>query len=122
MQPQEWCERCFARDECFTLHRALEAGNGETSELGELFETCTSHLTPKHEAFLRRWLHLIDLESSANLRKRATPWLSVELVNRRDGFAIDELRLLREVTEDLSNGDGRHYYDFALPPRVTRAD
>ncbi len=115
MQPQEWCERCFARDECFTLHRALEAGNGETSELGELFETCTSHLTPKHEAFLRRWLHLIDLESSANLRKRATPWLSVELVNRRDGFAIDELRLLREVTEDLSNGDGRHYYDFALP-------
>jgi len=115
MQPQEWCERCFARDECFTLHRALEAGNGETSELGELFETCTTHLTPKHEAFLRRWLHLIDLESSENLRKRATPWLSVELVNRRDGFAIDELRLLREVTDDLSNGDGRHYYDFALP-------
>ena len=47
MQPQEWCERCFARDECFTLHRALEAGNGETSELGELFETCTSALDSK---------------------------------------------------------------------------
>ena len=115
MNPTSWCERCFQRDFCFTLHRVLENGNGETSELGELFDRATEHIKKEHEPSLRRWIKLIDLESAELLNKRATPWLPVELVNRRDGFALDGLRLLKEVTEDLSLGDDRYYYTFEVP-------
>ena len=121
MQPNSWCERCFARDDCFTMHRALEGGNGVTSELGDLFETATSHLNKKYEDTLRHWLHLIDLESSELLRKRATPWLPVELVNQRDTFALDELTFVREITDDLSNGDGLYYYVFRPSPSASES-
>ncbi|OUS43469.1 DNA replication factor Dna2-domain-containing protein, partial [Ostreococcus tauri] len=121
MTPQGWCERCFARDDCFTLHRALEGGNSGTSELGDLFETCTSHLNKKYDDTLRHWLHLIDLESSELLRKRATPWLPVELVNQRDGFAVSEISFVREVTDDLSKGDDLYYYMFRPSPNTPRS-
>jgi len=92
-----------------------------TSELGDLFETATSHLNKKYEDTLRHWLHLIDLESSELLRKRATPWLPVELVNQRDAFALDELTFVREITDDLSNGDGLSYYVFRPSPNASES-
>ena len=115
MQPQSWCERCFSQHECFSLHRALEGGDGETSELGNLFIGATSHLNQTHETAIRHWIHLIDLESSESLRKRATPWLPVELVNRRasDTYAIDDLAFVRESTQEKSAFVGdNHYYIF----------
>ena len=116
MNPSSWCDRCFQRDYCFTLHRALEGGNGGTSELGDLFDRATEHMTKQHEDVLRHWIKLVDIESGESLHKRATPWLPVELVNQRDGLAIDGLTLLREVTEEVSNGDGKKYYVFSAPP------
>jgi len=115
MEPSEWCERCFSNQECFALHRALEGGNGVTSGLGQMFDDATAHISRAHEDALRRWITLVDLEAAESLNKRATPWLPVELVLRRGGFALDELHLVSEITEDLSNGDSRHYYVFASP-------
>ena len=115
MEPQDWCERCFSNQECFTLHRALEGGDGHSSKLGQMFDDATAHINKAHEDVLRKWIALIDLEAAESLHKRATPWLPVELVLRRGGFAIDQLHLVSEITEDLSNGDGRHYYVFAPP-------
>ena len=93
MSPSSWCERCFQRDSCFTLHKSLESGNERTSGL-QIFSASTDHITKSHSEWLNKWIRLVDLESSASQGKRATPWMDVEVVcSRKDGIAKNGLKL-----------------------------
>jgi DNA replication ATP-dependent helicase Dna2 len=94
MSPNSWCERCFQRDSCFTLHKALESGNEHTSGL-QFFAESTVHISQSHSNWLKKWMHLVDLEESASHGKRATPWMDIEIVRaRKGGIAINGLKII----------------------------
>lgn len=94
MSPSSWCERCFQRESCFTLHKSLESGNEQTSGL-QFFGASTDHITKSHSEWLNKWIRLVDLESSASHGKRATPWMDVEVVcSRKGGIAVNGLKLV----------------------------
>lgn len=94
MSPSSWCERCFQRESCFTLHKSLESGNEQTSGL-QIFAASTDHITKSHSEWLNKWIRLVDLESSASHGKRATPWMDVEVVcSRKGGIAVNGLKLI----------------------------
>lgn len=48
---------------CNVLLMQAHGGSTESSGLGDLFDSNTSHLTVAHSKFLRHWDWLIDLEA-----------------------------------------------------------
>ncbi len=42
--------------------------------MGAAFEEHTAHLAPAHAAFLRHWLHLLDVEEGGLTARRAEIW------------------------------------------------
>ncbi|KAI9738683.1 MAG: Tripartite DNA replication factor [Cirrosporium novae-zelandiae] len=68
------CGRCYAKSACFTYHRLVEDGNGETSGLKEKFEDEVKHLNSRDKEFFTKWDDLLTKEESAAFRFRRELW------------------------------------------------
>lgn len=80
------CKRCYAQTSCFTYHKLVEDGTGETSGLKEIFDDAVGHLQPKHQAFFKLWDDLLTKEERDCMRFRRELWTMLsterELVGR----------------------------------------
>ncbi|GAB4862029.1 hypothetical protein Ancab_037283 [Ancistrocladus abbreviatus] len=56
------CKSCRHLNVCTIYHKA-HGGNADSSGLGDIFDSLTSHLTNSHIMFLKQWDRLIDLEA-----------------------------------------------------------
>ncbi len=65
LQQPHTCSRCFSRDVCMTLHRAVELGTPSSSGCPELFNAVTQTLGPADDAYVRSWLRACDIEEYA---------------------------------------------------------
>ncbi|KAH9190330.1 hypothetical protein AeNC1_007698 [Aphanomyces euteiches] len=63
------CSKCFVSSECMLQHAAMEGGNAAMSGVPELFETSTSHLTPREIKYFKKWIELLDWEARSNTNK-----------------------------------------------------
>ena len=68
------CKACYSKSECFTYHKLIEGGDGETSGLGETFTEMVSHLNPTHAEFFRRWDGLLTKEERDTMKFRRELW------------------------------------------------
>ena len=106
------CKKCFVKEKCYAVNAALEGGSTklQDSSLTELSQELVGHITDVHAAELARWLRLIDIEAASMSARRATPWIPVEEVRKRGGFAMDGFAL-RHVPrdDDTERSQGRQY-------------
>ena len=68
------CGKCYAQTPCFIYHKLIDDGNGETSGMGENFESLVKHLNPNHQQFLIKWDDLLTKEEKDVVKFRRELW------------------------------------------------
>ncbi|ODH47955.1 hypothetical protein GX48_05977 [Paracoccidioides brasiliensis] len=68
------CNQCYAKNACFTYHKIMDNGDGETSELGNSFLEVVGHLTPSHQVFFKKWDALLTMEERDIMKFRRELW------------------------------------------------
>lgn len=113
------CKACYSKSECFTYHKLIDGGDGETSGLGEAFTDMVNHLKPAHAEFFRRWDDLLTKEERDTMKFRRELWtmLSTErqAVGRCFANVIIEPGSARENKE--SSKINRFEYTFVKSKR-----
>jgi DNA replication ATP-dependent helicase Dna2 len=69
-----FCNKCYAQTACFTYHKLVDGGNGETSGLSEKFEEAVRHLRPVHQTFFQKWDELLTKEERDAMKFRRELW------------------------------------------------
>ncbi|XP_078437970.1 DNA replication helicase [Wolffia australiana] len=104
------CRSCRHLNTCAIYHKAY-GGDQASSGLDE-FDSFVNHLSPSHEAFLRQWDRLIDLDSRASsVGKREALHLSDSSPDHNSLSSI-VLDMARKYTVDESSRNGRFIYHF----------
>jgi DNA replication ATP-dependent helicase Dna2 len=68
------CKSCFAQTSCFTYHKLVEGGDGESSGMQEIFDEAVAHLTPAHRDFFKKWDDLLTKEERDTMKFRRELW------------------------------------------------
>ena len=68
------CGKCYAKTSCFTYHKLIDSGDGETSGLKEKFDEVIKHLKPEHQEFFKKWDDLLTKEEKDVLKFRRELW------------------------------------------------
>lgn len=91
------CKRCFVSDACFIYHKIFEKGDSESSGVGTLFESLTSHLNEKDNEFFTKWENVIAMEEKkSNQISHKDIWtVSVE-ERERSGKCLSNLIIIEE--------------------------
>lgn len=114
------CNKCYAQTSCFTYHKLVENGDGETSGMGETFEQEVKHLTPIHQEFFRKWDDLLTKEERDSMKFRRELWTMLsserEALGRCFGNVIVEPGSARENPE----GGKMNRFEYALIKHQTR--
>lgn len=115
------CRRCYAVDGCMLFRRAIEnivepkeesnTSNEDVSKLSaaeaqgtdlvlarrtpiaDVYEQKTSHLTPVHLDFFRKWDRLLNLEEEDAVRKRREMWTMSAEQREKAGRCFANMRL-----------------------------
>jgi DNA replication ATP-dependent helicase Dna2 len=108
------CNHCYAQTACFTYHKLVDGGNGETSGLKEKFEEAVSHLKPVHQAFFQKWDELLTKEERDAMKFRRELWTM--LSEEREVLGRCFGRVYIEPESALESPDGpkinRYQYTF----------
>ncbi|KAG8533249.1 uncharacterized protein KY384_002032 [Bacidia gigantensis] len=68
------CGKCYAQTPCFTYHKLVDNGTGESSGLGVKFDDEVRHLNTEHSQFFRRWDDLLTKEERDIVILRRELW------------------------------------------------
>ncbi|RMZ92447.1 hypothetical protein DV736_g317, partial [Chaetothyriales sp. CBS 134916] len=74
LQKPHICKSCYSKSECFTYHKLIDGGDGESSSLGETFNEMVSHLQPSHASFFKKWDDLLTKEERDTMKVRRELW------------------------------------------------
>lgn len=114
IKKEHMCKNCYAQTSCFTYHKLVENGNGETSGMGEIFEQEVKHLTPIHQEFFRKWDDLLTKEERDSMKFRRELWTMLsserEALGRCFGNVVVEAGSARENLE----GGKINRFEYAL--------
>jgi DNA replication ATP-dependent helicase Dna2 len=108
------CTRCYAKTPCLIYHKLTEDGDGETSALGEDFDTSVSHLNDGDRDFFRKWDGLLTKEEGNLVKFRRELWTLLsnerEALGRCFGDVIIDTRSVYE--ENTTTKINRYHYTF----------
>jgi DNA replication ATP-dependent helicase Dna2 len=68
------CKSCYSKPACFAYHKLCEEGTPESSGVGDKFNEVVSHLSPRHQAFFKKWDDLLTKEERDIMRFRRELW------------------------------------------------
>ncbi|KAH8096830.1 Dna2-domain-containing protein [Cristinia sonorae] len=68
------CGKCYTLDTCMLYRKAVENVVDESSEIADMYALKTSHLTPAHTSFFKKWEALLSFEEQDLLRFRKELW------------------------------------------------
>ncbi|KAK5956257.1 DNA replication endonuclease-helicase Dna2 [Knufia fluminis] len=74
IKKEHLCKRCYAQTSCFSYHKLVEGGDGETSGLKEVFDDAVGHLQPHHQTFFKQWDDLLTKEERDCMKFRRELW------------------------------------------------
>ncbi|XP_040995352.1 DNA replication ATP-dependent helicase/nuclease JHS1 [Juglans microcarpa x Juglans regia] len=113
LQSLSMCNGCRHLNVCSIYHKA-HGGSTESSGLGDLFDSNTSHLTVAHGKFLRHWDWLIDLEAKEIELAKKKIWCPRSLKHDKSTSFLSSLVL--DASEELPHHeplkDKRFIYRF----------
>jgi DNA replication ATP-dependent helicase Dna2 len=108
------CSHCYAQTACFTYHKLIDGGDGETSGLKEKFVDAVSHLQPVHQAFFQKWDELLTREERDAMKFRRELWTM--LSDEREALGRCFGSVCIEPGSELESPDGpkinRYHYTF----------
>ncbi|KAI9891825.1 MAG: Tripartite DNA replication factor [Vezdaea aestivalis] len=97
------CNNCYAKTPCFTYHKLMEDGDGNTSNLGNKFEDEVRHLTPSHREFFQKWDELLTKEERDIVKFRRELWTMTSSERERLGRCFANVIIEPgSATEDLN--------------------
>ncbi|XP_059451094.1 DNA replication ATP-dependent helicase/nuclease JHS1 isoform X1 [Corylus avellana] len=113
IQSLNMCKGCRHLNVCSIYHKA-HGGSIETSGLGDVFDSHTSHLTVPHCTFLQRWDRLIDLEAREIELVKKKIWRSHSLKSDNSTSFLSSLVLdaSDELPHQKSHKENRFIYRF----------
>lgn len=121
------CTRCYAKTPCLIYHKLTEDGDGETSALGEDFDTSVGHLNDGDRDFFRKWDGLLTKEEGNLVKFRRELWTLLsnerEALGRCFGDVVIDTRSVYE--EDTATKINRYHYTFVkrhAPPGFSFAE
>ncbi|KAI9068877.1 Dna2-domain-containing protein [Trametes sanguinea] len=68
------CGKCYALDTCMLYRKAVEEVVDDDSEIADIYQLKTGHLTPDQAGFFKKWEALISLEEKDLVRFRKELW------------------------------------------------
>lgn len=111
------CGKCYAKTACFTYHKLVDDGDGETSGMKEKFGELVNHLKPIHQEFFKKWDDLLTKEETDVLKFRRELWTMLsserEKVGRCFGSIVIEPGSAIELTD--APKINRFRYTFIKP-------
>ncbi|ERF76175.1 hypothetical protein EPUS_01509 [Endocarpon pusillum Z07020] len=115
------CNRCYAQTACFTYHKLIDGGDGETSGLKEKFENAVSHLKPVHQAFFQKWDELLTKEERDAMKFRRELWTM--LSEEREALGRCFGRVYIEPGSVVGSPDGPkiNRYEYTFLKQTPRA-
>ncbi|RMZ78750.1 hypothetical protein DV737_g3742, partial [Chaetothyriales sp. CBS 132003] len=85
LQKPHTCKSCYSKSECFTYHKLIDGGDGDTSGLGNTFNQMVSHLQPSHASFFKKWDELLTKEERDTMKVRRELWTMLSTERQRVG-------------------------------------
>ncbi|RMZ80284.1 hypothetical protein DV738_g2822, partial [Chaetothyriales sp. CBS 135597] len=85
LQKPHMCKSCYSKSECFTYHKLVDGGDGETSGLGETFNEMVAHLQPSHASFFKKWDDLLTTEERDTMKIRRELWTMLSTERQQVG-------------------------------------
>jgi DNA replication ATP-dependent helicase Dna2 len=108
------CKNCYAKTSCFTYHKLVEDGDGETSGMGELFEQEVKHLTPLHQEFFRKWDDLLTKEERDSMKFRRELWTMLSSEREALGRCVGNVVVEPGSARENPQGSKINRYEYAL--------
>ena len=111
------CGKCYAQKACFTYHRLVEDGNGDSSGLKERFNQVVHHLTPQHQDFFRVWDDLLTKEEGDLLRFRRELWTMTSSEREKVGRCFADLTIVEGSAMELADSPKINRFKYSFKKR-----
>ena len=98
LEDHRTCSRCFQVSSCMGLHKMLEGGREDTSGIGDLFSTLTSHISPAHTRYFQKWYKALCLEEEYGRNRKKGIQSFHSIVLSLGGEAADQ-----SLSQDSAN-------------------
>ena len=103
LRNEHTCGRCYAKIPCFTYHKLVDDGNGETSGMKEKFDESVGHLGPVHQEFFKKWDALLTKEETDVLKFRRELWTMLSSERERVGRCFGSLVIEPGSAQELKD-------------------
>ncbi|KAG8903622.1 Tripartite DNA replication factor [Tulasnella sp. 403] len=108
------CKKCYNIDGCMLYRKAVEQVEDTSSEIAEIYEAKTAHLTPQRSDFFKRWEHLLSLEEGDVVRFRKELWTMTSESREQSGRCFSNM-VVHSYVQERDQGVAstqRHQYRF----------
>ena len=108
------CGKCYAQTACFTYHKLMENGDGETSGLKETFDELVKHLKSDHQTFFTKWDNLLTKEEKDVVKIRRELWTMQSSERERVGRCFSGVIIEAGSYEEVRDAPkiNRYCYTF----------
>lgn len=113
------CGRCYEKTSCFTYHKLIEDGNGETSGLKEKFENLVRHLKPAHREFFRKWDSLITKEEADMTKFKRELWTMLSREREKLGRCFANVIIEPGSVHEESGGSKINRFKYTFIKRTS---
>lgn len=93
IKKEHLCKRCYAQTSCFTYHKLVEGGDGNTSGMKEIFDDAVDHLQSQHQDFFKRWDDLLTKEERDCMKYRRELWTMLSTEREQVGRCFSNVTI-----------------------------
>ena len=108
------CKSCYSKTECFTYHKLIEDGDGETSGLGEAFNEAIAHLKPSHAEFFHKWDVLLTKEERDTMKFRRELWTMLSTERQALGRCFSNVVIQAGSAHENKEGSKINRYEYTF--------
>ena len=112
------CNTCYAQTACFTYHKLLDDGDGETSGLKEKFDQVVKHLKPSHRSFFQKWDELLTKEEREAMKFRRELWTMLSHEREALGRCFGQVFIEPGSAIETMDGPKINRYQYTFKKRA----
>ncbi|KAI8380652.1 DNA replication factor Dna2-domain-containing protein, partial [Choanephora cucurbitarum] len=110
------CQYCYLNHACTIYHKSIELGTSKTSELHDLFDKMTGHLSDSTTEFVRHWWNLLDQEETDIDYVRKDIWSQPAEIREMMGQCLSNMKLDANASQ-IDSQASRWRYCFVRTPQ-----
>ena len=108
------CKRCYAQTSCFSYHKLVEEGDGETSGLKTIFDDAVAHLQPQHQRFFKQWDELLTKEERDSMKFRRELWTMLSTEREQVGRCFANVVIEPGSAKENTEGPKINRYTYSF--------